>query len=185
MRLRVRRSGPLRGVVRVAGDLHVGQEALLWAALADGPCTVRGLAARRDHALWAAALRELGVVVELRDGSYHVQGRGVRGLTMPKGALSAGDSVSTLELAVALLAGQSFGTRVEVAAELRGHSVRTLVLPLRERGANVRGKHSDDGEVTAPVAVAPLFADEVLGEAEIAIPAGDPTTKRALLVSGL
>lgn len=184
-RLRIRRSGPLRGRARLAGDLHIGQQALVWAALAEGPSTLHGLAARSDHALLTRALAELGVPIT-RDpsGSYHIVGRGLSGLTMPKGALQAGDSASTLELVVALLAGQHFGTRVEVAARLRERSLRTLVVPLRERGAHVAGKQ-DDGEPRPPVAVAPLLEGELLGEVEIAIPYGDPTTKLALLISGL
>jgi 3-phosphoshikimate 1-carboxyvinyltransferase len=185
-RLRIRRSGPLRGRARLAGDLHIGQQALLWAALADGPCTVRGLGQRRDHTLLTRVLGELGVaVVRESDGTYQVDGRGLSGLTMPKGVLQAGDSATTLELVVALLSAQRFGTRVEVAQGARTRSLRTLILPLRERGANVAGQRSDDGDVHPPVAVAPLLADELLGEVEIAIPQGDPSTKLALLISGL
>jgi 3-phosphoshikimate 1-carboxyvinyltransferase len=183
--LRIARSGPLRGTAKLAGDLQIGQQALVWAALASGSCRIHNLGARGDHVLLAAALRELGVAIEQSDDGYLVEGRGIAGLSMPRGVLRAGDSASTLELVVALLAGQRFGTRVEVAEGLRSHSLRTLVLPLRERGANVAGKRGEDGDIHPPVAVAPLLADEWLGDAEIAIPSGDPITKLGLLLSGL
>lgn len=185
MRLRIRRSGPLCGTARVAGDLHIGQQALVWAALGEGESTLRGLAARSDHTLLVDLLRALGVEIRWHEQRCEVVGRGLRGLVMPRGALFSGDSTSTLELAVALLAGQRFGTRVEVADALRAGSLRTLILPLRERGAHVAGQRDDDGEVRPPVAVAPLLEDELLDEAEIAIPAGDPATKLGLLLSGL
>ena len=184
-RLRIRRSGPLLGRARLAGDLHIGQQALVWAALAHGESTITGLAARRDHRLLAEALRELGVAVEGVEGGYRVRGVGLAGLTLPRGALSAGDSETTLELLVALLAGQTFGTRVEASGAAAHHSLRTLIAPLRERGAHVKGRQSEDGDMFAPVAVAPLFADELLGSVEIGIPQGDPRTKLGMLISGL
>ncbi|MDB4988437.1 MAG: 5-Enolpyruvylshikimate-3-phosphate synthase [Myxococcaceae bacterium] len=184
-RLRIRRSGPLVGHVQLAGDLRLGQQALVWAALARGDSVISGLGARSDHQLLAAALRALGVSVELVAGSYHVQGVGLRGLRLPRGALQAGDSPTTLELLVALLAGQRFGTRVEASGAAAAHSLRTLVSPLRERGAHVAGKSTSDGDLIAPVAVAPLLADELLASVEIGIPQGDPGTKLGLLISGL
>ena len=167
----------------------MGQQALLWAALAEGSSTIAGLAARRDHALLAAALGELGVTIARSGDLYQVEGRGLTGLKMPRGALYAGDSVSTLELLVALLAGQRFGTRIEVDAALGERSLRTLILPLRERGAHVAGRRERSEQETdaqrPPVAVAPLLEGEPLGDVEIAIPTGDPATKLGLLVSGL
>lgn len=184
-RLSLRRSGPLVGRAQVAGDLHIGQQALLWAALAHGESVLSGLAARRDHQLLRAGLAALGVVQYEQGASVHVRGVGLSGLSMPRGALQAGESETTLELLVALLAGQQFGTRVEASGRAMNHSLRTLVAPLRERGAHVAGKLTEDGDVWAPVAVAPLFADELLQSVEIGIPQGDPSTKLGLLISGL
>ena len=47
--LRVSRSGPLRGRVRLPGDRELGQEALVWAALADTPSCIAGLSSHADH----------------------------------------------------------------------------------------------------------------------------------------
>lgn len=186
-RLRIRRSGPLTGHVRVAADLHIGQQALVWAALSSGACTLTGLAARRDHVLLADALRALGVTITSSTDAWHVQGVGLHGLRLPRGVLRAGDSATTLELLSALLAGQQFGTRIEASGAAAAHGLRTLIIPLRARGAQIAGTDSGDADVEllAPVAVAPLLADELLEPAEIAIPTGDPATKLGLLISGL
>ena len=183
--LRITRSGPLTGSARIAGDLYMGQQALVWAALAEGPCVLTGLAPRSDHRLLCDALRALGVGIDERDDGVHVQGVGLRGLRLPRGALTAGDSRSTLELLVALLAGQSFGTRIEATGAAAAQSLRTLIYPLRERGANVAGRSDEAGDWHAPVGVAPVLEGELLDSVEIAIPNGDPTTKLALLISGL
>jgi 3-phosphoshikimate 1-carboxyvinyltransferase len=184
-RWRVTGGRPLRGRVRVPGDLQLGQQALLWAALGEGPSVISGLSSRADHVFLCDALRAMGVPIASTAAGVRVMGGGLRGLRAPAGALQAGDSASTLELLTALLAAQHFGTRVEARGAALRHSLRTLVAPLRARGAHVAGKQAEDGDVHGPVAVAPLLPDEALAEAEIEIPGGDPATKLALLVSGL
>jgi 3-phosphoshikimate 1-carboxyvinyltransferase len=183
--LRVSQSGPLRGKLRVPSDLQIGQEALLWAALAEGSSEISGLSPRSDHHTLCVALRALGVALAEVEGGAHVQGVGLKGLKMPSGALDAGSSASTLEILSALLAGQRFGTRVEAQGAARTHPLRTVIEPLRERGAQIAGKSGAEGALTAPVAVAPLLAHERLLPVEIEIPNGDAATKRALLISGL
>jgi 3-phosphoshikimate 1-carboxyvinyltransferase len=56
-----RASGPVDAVVEVPGSKSVTNRALVLAALADGPSTVRGALQARDTALMAGALRALGV----------------------------------------------------------------------------------------------------------------------------
>ncbi len=184
-RLRIEPGRPLRGRIRVPGDLLIGQQALVWAALAEGPSLIRGLSARADHRLLCDALRAMGVPVAETELGIRVMGVGLRGLRMPPGALRAQGSVTTLELLTALLTPQHFGTRVEADGPALTHSLRTLIAPLRARGAHVSGRTAEDGDVRAPVAVAPLLPEESLAEAEIQIPDGDAVTKLGLLVSGL
>jgi 3-phosphoshikimate 1-carboxyvinyltransferase len=183
--LRVRKSGPLSGRVRLPSDLQIGQEALLWAALAEGPSHLIGLSPREDHRLLIAALRALGVPIAEVESGVRVAGVGLSGLRMPSGALDAGASPTTLELLAALLAGQRFGTRVEARGRALRHPLATLLEPLRARGAQIAGTARADGKLSAPVSVAPLLAHERLAPVEIEIPAGDAATKRGLLISGL
>lgn len=74
-------SGPVHATVRVSGSKSVTNRALLLAALADGPSTLRAPLRSRDTELMAAALRSLGVAVQPdADGSWLVTpGDGVRG----------------------------------------------------------------------------------------------------------
>lgn len=176
---------PLRGSVRVPSDLVLGQQALLWAALAEGPSLISGLSSRADHAVLCDALRAMGVPIAVTEAGVRVMGVGLRGLRMPQGALKASASASTLEILTALLSVQHFGTRVEAHGAAAAHSLRTLIAPLRARGAHVAGRSTDEGDVRAPVAVAPLLPGESLAEAEIEIPEGDAVTKFGLLLSGL
>jgi 3-phosphoshikimate 1-carboxyvinyltransferase len=183
--LRVTKSGPLTGRVRLPTDLQIGQEALLWAALADGPSHLMGLSPREDHRVLMRALRAMGVPIAEVESGVRVVGVGLSGLRMPGGALDAGASTSTLEILTALLAGQHFGTRIEARGPALDHPLRTLLEPLRARGGQIAGKARPDGVLTAPVSVAPLLAHEALSPVEIDIPLGDAATKRGLLISGL
>lgn len=184
-RLRVRPGKPLRGRVRMPGDLLLGQQALVWAALAEGPSLITGLSGRPDHAVLCEALRSMGVPIARTEAGIRVMGVGLRGLRMPPGALRAEGSTTTLELLTALLAPQHFGTRIEASGAASTHSLRTLVAPLRARGAHVAGRAADEGDMRAPVAVAPQMPGEHLAEAEIEIPDGDAVTKLGMLLSGL
>jgi 3-phosphoshikimate 1-carboxyvinyltransferase len=66
-------SGPVTARVAVPGSKSVTNRALLLAALADGPSTVRRPLRSRDSALMAGALGALGVGIEdLSDGSWRV-----------------------------------------------------------------------------------------------------------------
>lgn len=66
-------TGPVHATVRVPGSKSVTNRALLLAALADGPCTLRAPLRSRDTELMAAALRSLGATVaDGPDGSWLV-----------------------------------------------------------------------------------------------------------------
>ena len=57
-------AGPVRALVRLPGSKSMTNRALVIAALADGPSTVRNPLSARDTALMAAALRALGARIE-------------------------------------------------------------------------------------------------------------------------
>jgi 3-phosphoshikimate 1-carboxyvinyltransferase len=184
-RWHITRTRGLRGELTLPEDSAIGQVTLLLAALADTPSFVRVRTPRSDNLALASALRALGVPVAQVDGGFRVAGVGLRGLKAPSGALSAGASETTLLYIASLLSVQSFGTRVRTEAPLGDVSVRAWVLPLRARGLHIAGSERDDGELIAPVSVAPLLADEAAHPVEIQIPRGDVQTKAALLLTGL
>ncbi len=62
-------SGPVRAVLRLPGSKSMTNRALVLAALADGPATIRDPLRARDTDLMAAALRALGATIEAAGGS--------------------------------------------------------------------------------------------------------------------
>ena len=61
-------TAPVKAVVTVPGSKSITNRALVLAALADGPSVLRGALVSRDTELMAAALRSLGVAVDLSAG---------------------------------------------------------------------------------------------------------------------
>lgn len=186
-RWRVRRATrPLRGELRVPGDKSIGHRALIFAALAEGPCELRGLSHGLDNHATAAALAEMGVTI-VRDGANaRVEGVGLRGLRMPRGHLDCGNSGTTMRLLAGLLAAQRFGTRLVGDRSLSRRPMKRLVEPLRARGAHIAGTmRLESQDLYPPLSVAPLLESEALIGLEHEMGVASAQVKSALLISGL
>jgi 3-phosphoshikimate 1-carboxyvinyltransferase len=191
-RVRIGGGKPLCGESALPSDREVAQRALALAVLARGETrialdpesdapAVLGLALQ--HTL--EVLRALGGRIEQEGNSLRVLGRGRRGLTAPTGALNAGSSPTTLAIAVGILSGQRFGTRV--AFDGGGlDPCAPMVEALRARGAMISSnQHAHGSRTHSSVAVAPLVDDEALGAIEHVLRAPSDAVKTAILLSGL
>lgn len=184
-------SRPLRGTVRVPGDKSIGHRALLFGALAEGQSHVTGLSGGLDNQATGAALKAMGAKITWggpaeRPTEAQIEGVGLRGLSMPSGALDCGNSGTTMRLMAGLLVAQRFGTRLVGDASLTKRPMRRIVDPLRARGgyiAGVSGKKPE--EVYPPLSIAPLIDGEELKGLEYEMPVSSAQVKSALLLSGL
>jgi len=181
--LTVRRSGPLRGTCRVPGDKSISHRALLFGALADGAVEARGLGRGGDNLSTAAALRALGVSVELTGDEVRIQGVGFDGLEAAAGPLDCGNSGTTIRLLIGVLAGRPFETELFGDASLTRRPMRRVAEPLRRMGATVTGR-------TEPARPADVFPPlRVRGGALAGIaydlPVASAQLKSALVLAGL
>jgi 3-phosphoshikimate 1-carboxyvinyltransferase len=153
--LRVRTSPPLRGVCRVPGDKSVSHRALLFGALADGVVEADGLGRGGDNLSTAAALRALGVAIELGDGHARIQGVGFGGLREAAEELDCGNSGTTIRLLLGLLAGRPFETGLRGDASLTRRPMGRVAGPLREMGAQITGRSDParPGDVFPPLRI--------------------------------
>lgn len=185
-RVKVRGGRPLRGRVRVPGDKSIGHRALIFAALAEGRSELTGLSAGLDNRATADAFREMGVTIEWGDEVVVVDGVGLDGLRMPRGAIDCGNSGTTMRLLAGIIAAQRFGTRLVGDASLSRRPMRRIVEPLRARGAHIAGtKGPKEGEHYAPLSIAPLVEGERLGALELASHVASAQVKSSMLLSGL
>ncbi len=194
-RVRIEGGRALRGALALPSDPQVAQRALALSAIANGETRIEGALSGGAIRSTLEVLRGLGVEIEVGDASTVVRGAGLRSLRAPAGALDAGSSPTALAIAVGLLSGQSFGTRVLVDAA-RGKSTRNqIVEALRARGAMVaegvvHSTHVAQGSAgrippRASIAVAPLVEGETLAAIEWVLREPDADAKTAILLSGL
>lgn len=179
---------PLVGGVGVPSDAPIAHRALVLAALAEGTSELRGLWLSEDLVRTVSALRSLGVVIEeLSKGLVRVTGKGLFGLASAPGAIACGTSASTLRLLAGALSAQPFGSMLACEPPIATLPLASVVAPLRARGAHVQGRpHAAlTGDVTAPIAIAPLVPEEELGELEYDCPVADEDVKGGILLSGL
>ncbi|HVV52742.1 MAG TPA: 3-phosphoshikimate 1-carboxyvinyltransferase, partial [Polyangia bacterium] len=153
--LRVRRSPPLRGACRVPGDKSISHRALLFGALCDGVVEASGLGQGGDNLSTAAALRALGVDVQLEAGEARIAGVGFGGLRAAAEALDCGNSGTTIRLLMGLLAGRPFETELRGDASLTRRPMGRVAAPLREMGAAIEGRSDParPGDVYPPLRV--------------------------------
>ncbi|MFW2387004.1 MAG: 3-phosphoshikimate 1-carboxyvinyltransferase, partial [Polyangiales bacterium] len=185
-RYRVRRSGPLRGQVRVPGDKSIGHRSLIFGALGRGLSRITGLSEGLDNAATRQAFRSMGVAVESSDEATTVQGVGLRGLRMPADVVDCGNSGTTMRLLAGLLSGQRFGTRMVGDESLSRRPMGRVIKPLRARGAHIAGTAgSKPDELYPPLSIAPLVEGEDLKGIEYTMPVASAQVKSAMLLSGL
>ncbi len=169
---------PLRGRLRLPGCKGISHRALLLAAYADGPSTLRGLADGDDVHRTRAALHELGVRMYEHDGALVVEGRGIASLQEPARPLDCGNSATTMRMLTGVVAGRPFRTVLTGDESLTRRPMDRVVAPLRAMGATIDG---DDGGTRPPLEV--RGADLTGKEIELAVPSGQ--VKTALILAGL
>ncbi len=160
--LRVRSSPPLRGACRVPGDKSISHRALLFGALADGVVEVEGLGRGGDNLSTAAALRALGVDIQLdaqadtdAGGRARIAGVGFAGLRPASEELDCGNSGTTIRLLLGLLAGRPFETGLCGDASLTRRPMGRVATPLRQMGAQIdgRGDPGRPGDIFPPLRI--------------------------------
>ncbi|UCH30482.1 MAG: 3-phosphoshikimate 1-carboxyvinyltransferase [Myxococcales bacterium] len=185
-RYRVRRSGPLRGAVRVPGDKSIGHRSLIFGALGRGMSRITGLSEGLDNAATRQAFCSMGVTIESTDEVTSVHGVGLHGLRMPSDVVDCGNSGTTMRLLAGLLSGQRFGTRMVGDESLTRRPMGRIIKPLRARGAHIAGTAGPKpDELYPPISIAPLIEGEALKGIEYAMPVASAQVKSALLLSGL
>ena len=136
--LAARRSGPLRGTVRVPGDKSISHRALILGALTVGETAIAGLLEGEDVINTGRAMRAMGAKVERTGaGEWRVNGVGVAGFAEPAAALDFGNSATGCRLIIGAVAGCPITATFDGDASLRSRPMRRVLDPLELMGARV------------------------------------------------
>ena len=143
-------SGPVDAVVPIPGSKSATNRALILAALADGPGTVRGALDARDTTLMAGALGGLGVQIEtLGHGDGTVDLRITPGALTGPGHIDVGLAGTVMRF-VPPVAGLAVGeSRFDGDPRARVRPMDVVITSLRALGVRI----DDDGRGTLPFTV--------------------------------
>ncbi len=131
-----RRSGALKGRVRVPGDKSISHRALIFGALAVGKTLVSGLLEGEDVLNTGKAMRALGATVERTgEGQWRVHGVGVGGFREPAGVLDFGNSATGCRLVMGAVAGCPITATFDGDASLRKRPMKRILDPVALIGA--------------------------------------------------
>src|SRR5215831_12461944 len=169
--------GNLDGVVELPGDKSISHRYAILAALAEGKSEIANYASAADCRSTLECLRRLGVEIEWRDRTVHVQGVGLEGLKEPRKALDAENSGSTMRMLAGVLAGQPFSSTLTGDDSLRRRPMKRVIEPLRQMGAKIQAREGD----RAPIEI----RDGHLHGIDYVTPIPSAQVKSAILLAGL
>jgi 3-phosphoshikimate 1-carboxyvinyltransferase len=136
--LSARRSGALKGRVRVPGDKSISNRALIFGALAVGETRISGLLEGEDVLNTGRAMAALGAKVERTGaGEWRLHGVGVGGFREPAGTLDFGNSATGCRLVMGAVAGCPITASFDGDASLRKRPMRRILDPVIGIGARV------------------------------------------------
>jgi 3-phosphoshikimate 1-carboxyvinyltransferase len=135
--------GNVTGVVELPGDKSISHRYAIIAALAEGSSEILNYATAADCKSTLECLRRLGIEIDATRERVRIDGVGLQGLKAPKRALDAENSGSTMRMLAGVLAGQRFTSTITGDASLRKRPMRRVAEPLRQMGAEIRGRDGD------------------------------------------
>ena len=174
-----RRAAAIDAEISVPPDKSISHRAVLLASLSNGRCEISNFLEGEDCRSTAAAMRQLGVMIESPEpGKLIVEGMAGR-FTKPFGDLDCGNSGTTMRLMAGILASQPFKTRLIGDASLSKRPMQRVIDPLRLMGASLHA----EGEKSCP----PLVVEESSGLKGITyrLPVASAQVKSAVLLAGL
>lgn len=169
---------PLSGAtIRVPGDKSISHRAILLGAIADGVCRISNFLDGADCLATLAAMRAMGVTVDVSDATVHVHGAGLHGLAAPGRPLDLGNSGTGMRLFAGLLAGQSFDSVLVGDESLSRRPMHRVIEPLGLMGARI-----DSRAGRPPLTV---HGANSLSRISYALPVASAQVKSAVLLASL
>lgn len=173
-----RRSGALRGEVRIPGDKSMSHRALMLGGLAAGRTRIGGLLEGEDIFNTARAMQSLGATVRKEDGSWIVDGVGNGALLAPEAPLDFGNAGTGCHLIMGLVGVYDFATTFVGDAALSRRPMDRVLDPLREMGVQVTSAEGGRLPVT-------LRGPKTANPVSYRLPIASAEVKSAVLLAGL
>ncbi|MDJ0331661.1 3-phosphoshikimate 1-carboxyvinyltransferase [Planococcus sp. S3-L1] len=168
----------LKGTIQVPGDKSISHRAIMFGSMATGTTTVEGFLMGDDCLSTISCFKKLGVKINITEDLVTIQSRGEDSWKEPSEVLDTGNSGTTTRLMLGLLAGTSFHSILVGDESIAKRPMRRIIDPLREMGADIRGR--EDGQYT-PLAV----QGAQLKAIDYTLPVASAQVKSAILLAAL
>ncbi|MCL5023605.1 MAG: 3-phosphoshikimate 1-carboxyvinyltransferase [Nitrospirae bacterium] len=177
-RIELRGGGSVRGECVPPPDKSISHRAVIFSSLAEGRSSVRNFLRAEDTLSTVSAFRSLGVEIEEQGGGLLIRGKGIYGLREPDGVIDCRNSGTTMRLLSGVLSGNAFFSVLSGDDSLRRRPMQRVVGPLRQMGAEIRGR---DNDRYPPLAI----RGGTLRAMRYALPVASAQVKSAVLLAGL
>jgi len=175
---KIHRAPVIHTEIQVPGDKSISHRAVFIAALANGPCVIRGFLASEDCQSTVSAMRALGVRIEQLEPTTLVVHGMRKVLTAPQGPIDCGNSGTTMRLLAGILSAQPFKSRLTGDASLSKRPMKRIMEPLVEMGARITAE--------GPKGTPPLLIEGAKPHPiQYFMPVASAQVKSAILLAGL
>lgn len=168
----------LLGSIQVPGDKSISHRAIMFGSIATGKTTVEGFLMGDDCLSTIACFQKLGVQIDVTNNLVTIESEGEDFWKEPSEVLDTGNSGTTTRLMLGLLAGTSFHSIMAGDESIAKRPMKRIINPLREMGADIRGRH--DGQFT-PLAI----QGTALKAIDYTMPVASAQVKSAILLAAL
>ncbi len=170
--------GRLRGQLRPPADKSISHRAALLGAMASEPVSIRNHLDADDTRSTLRAIRQLGAIVEPRDGELVVRGGGLRNANVPAAPIDVGNAGTLMRLLPGWLSFQTGASfTLDGDDSIRRRPVDRIAEPLRRMGAGVEAR---DGRFP-PFTVRGAALEGI----EYELPVASAQVKSCILLAGL
>ncbi len=128
------------GTIFLPGDKSISHRAAMIGSIAEGRSRIKNFLKAEDCLATIEAFKKMGVSVELKGDILIVNGAGLRKLKRPPSSIYLGNSGTSMRLLLGILAGQDFESILTGDASLSKRPMKRVTAPLRQMGADIRGK---------------------------------------------
>ncbi|MFH1380820.1 MAG: 3-phosphoshikimate 1-carboxyvinyltransferase [Candidatus Omnitrophota bacterium] len=134
----------LSGEICLPGDKSISHRTVFLGSISEGRTEAQNFLEAEDCLHTAEAFRSMGIDVNIKDRRISVTGKGLTGLSSPKGSLYLGNSGTTMRLLPGILSGQNFKAVLTGDESLQKRPMKRIIAPLQKMGVNIKSKNSDD-----------------------------------------
>ena len=138
----------INGKLTLPGDQFASHLSLVLASLSQGESVLHNLSPGKDCQITIQCLRDLGIDIQIDSNRARVLGKGLSGITPPKGVIDFDDSEITLYLVAGILSGLEGEFQLKGDVSLGEKFRQELYPPLEKMGVEVTPSKRKEAVIT-------------------------------------